>query len=512
MNDILARYIQTALAGANYECARGGEFCGEIPGFYGLRASGKTKEDCEQQLRAALEDWLNYRSENDLSIPSVGGFRIVTSGLEMREEQLDKLSRLEDELQSLKVQLGQEPNRSVLLVGGIRRANSWYKSYWQILVSLASIGIIVIAYIFYGVDPIESYREVGDRIAMAAKYVAIGDELLLRSGSRSPEAVKAYEAALAVYPSNMNARHGLLKATILDPEPGRDEYDIGIAKTKLTTARAYIGQDYYLSYVEGNIALKQALTSREPEQSRFAAEAKRAFEKSQQLNPEFPGNYLQLGYLELYSSRPRAALAIFEAADKSGRSSPLILTYLGSLNASYRKFDEAIAYLTKANSLATRLDTLIVLGDVYRYKADGFLDAAINRHKEALKMAERTNLVRGVDYDEILYTYMPKKAGEPDDADLFPRPFSTQENLKVLANYSLSLDHILKGEEKLAEAAFNAGFALDACYGTGPKKEKQFTRWYKNQVTYLTIEPSYGLSAETQKWLEAKTRQLESCQ
>lgn len=517
MDDLYARYINTALEGANYECARSGDFCGEIPGFYGLRAMGKTRKECEKQLGTLLEEWLTYRRENDLSIPAVGGFRIVTSNLEVREEKLDRLNRLEHELQSLKAQLGQEPARSALVVGGIRRANSWYKSYWQLLVSVASIGIIVIAYSFYGVDPIESYREIGDRIAMAEKYVAIGDELLLRSESRAPEAEKAYQAALEVYPSNMNARHGLLKATILEPEKGRDEYDIGIAKTKLTTARIYIGEDYYLSYVEGLIALKQALTSREPEQSRFLGEAKDAFERSQQLKPEFSGNYLQLGYLELYGSHPRAALAIFESAYKSGRYSPAILTYLGSLSASYRKFDEAIAYLTKANSLATRLDTLIVLGDVYRHKSDGFLNAAINRHKEALKMAERTNLIRGMDYDELLYTYMPQRAGEPSDADLFPRPFSTQENLRVLATYSLSLDYILNGEEDLANAAFNAGFALDNCYGisskkdNSPKKQKQFAKWYRNQFTYLTIDPSY-LSAEAKKWLEAKTVSLDSCQ
>ena len=498
------------MQGAQYQRSRSGTFHGEFAGFYGLKASGNTQEDCENQLRILLEEWLAYRRENSLPVPVVSGFTLASLDWDVKDQKLDVLSRLDREVQSLKIELLQEPDRANLIVATVRSINRWYKSYWQILVSLASLAIIFVAYFFFNVDPFESYRDTGDKKRMAANFVDIGDQLLLHSGFGAAE--QAYQAALGLYPSNTQARYGLFKSQILKPDAGRSSYDIEIAETKLSAARKHIGEDYYLLYVEGVIALDRAIAaSTNDVKGSFGTKAKEAFEKSIKLKPEFSGNYLGLGFYELYFLRPKAALQLFETAYKEKHYSPAILIYLGSLNASYRKFDDALKYLTEANTLANRLESLIVLGDIYRYKSNEsptLLDAAVAKHKAALAMANRQDLIKGIDYNELLYTYMPKKTGEPDDGDLIPLPFSSLEHFRVLINYSLSLDYILKGQKDEADKAFQAGFEMDVCHN---QTQKEFQGWYKNQITYLINERT-SLSDTAKEWLNAKREIFQSCQ
>lgn len=475
MRDKYSPYIEMAMKGAKYERAPNGDCHAHLRGFYGLKAQAKTEQECDAELRTQLRAWLTYRVENGLSIPAVGG-----------------------------------------LVSGIRSINSWYQSYWQLIVSLASFTIIIIAYSFYGVDPIQSYRETGDKIEMSKRYVEIGDMLLLRSeGSGSPEAQRAYTAALELYPANLDARAGLLKAQILDVEPGRNDYDIGLAQSKLSAVQAYAREDYYLSYVEGVIALNRGIAAKGAQQKSFGDKAKESFERSKRLKPEFTGNHLRLGVYDLYFHGPITARIVFQEAYDKNRISPAILTYLASIEATRRDFETAQQHLEIANTLANRrLETLIVLGDVMRNKSgkfvgetrDTYLRAAISRHKEALEMTKRPDLVRGVDYNEFFYTQMPKTSDPPTDA-LSPWPFSTVNSFIVLANYSLSFDYILSNQSKDAETAFAAGFALDACPNNRDKANKA---WYHNQADYL-IRERRDLSNEAKQWLLAKKERFKSC-
>ncbi len=55
---MLIEYIQQALRLAKYEILEDGSFYGEIPGFDGVWAQAQTLEDCREELRRVLEDWL----------------------------------------------------------------------------------------------------------------------------------------------------------------------------------------------------------------------------------------------------------------------------------------------------------------------------------------------------------------------------------------------------------------------------------------------------------------------
>lgn len=74
---MLIEYVQQALRLAKYEILEDGSFYGEIPGFDGVWAQAQTLEDCREELRSALEDWLILGLRLGHPLPEVAGLRLV---------------------------------------------------------------------------------------------------------------------------------------------------------------------------------------------------------------------------------------------------------------------------------------------------------------------------------------------------------------------------------------------------------------------------------------------------
>lgn len=55
---IISEYLDTAIAQAVYEKLEDDTFAGRIPGFKGVLSFGSTLQDCEDELRSTLEDWM----------------------------------------------------------------------------------------------------------------------------------------------------------------------------------------------------------------------------------------------------------------------------------------------------------------------------------------------------------------------------------------------------------------------------------------------------------------------
>lgn len=71
---MLSEYIGGALRKAHYEIiADDGSFYGEIPGFDGVFANAPTLEDCREELREVLEEWILFRVSRNLALPPVDG-------------------------------------------------------------------------------------------------------------------------------------------------------------------------------------------------------------------------------------------------------------------------------------------------------------------------------------------------------------------------------------------------------------------------------------------------------
>ena len=69
---MLASYIDNAMAKAVYEIIEDDNtYWGEIPNIQGVWANSDTLEECRNELREALSDWIALRLRLGLEIPIV---------------------------------------------------------------------------------------------------------------------------------------------------------------------------------------------------------------------------------------------------------------------------------------------------------------------------------------------------------------------------------------------------------------------------------------------------------
>jgi predicted RNase H-like HicB family nuclease len=86
---MLMDYLRTAMSSAHYKLFAGEGFYGEIPGFEGVFADGKTLEACREELASTLEDWILFRISRNLFVPEVAGMNLqvneVAAGVDANE-------------------------------------------------------------------------------------------------------------------------------------------------------------------------------------------------------------------------------------------------------------------------------------------------------------------------------------------------------------------------------------------------------------------------------------------
>jgi len=75
---MLLEYVQAALRHAKYEILPDdGSYYGEIPECNGVYANANTLEDCREQLRQVLEEWVLFRVHRKLSLPIIDGLELT---------------------------------------------------------------------------------------------------------------------------------------------------------------------------------------------------------------------------------------------------------------------------------------------------------------------------------------------------------------------------------------------------------------------------------------------------
>lgn len=71
---MLLGYIQAALRRAKYEVlSDDGTFYGEIPECNGVYSNAETLGDCREQLQEVLQEWILFRVQRQLPLPSIDG-------------------------------------------------------------------------------------------------------------------------------------------------------------------------------------------------------------------------------------------------------------------------------------------------------------------------------------------------------------------------------------------------------------------------------------------------------
>ena len=68
---MLVEFVEAAMNHASYDKLETGEYYGEIPACPGVWATGKTLEECRQELQEVLEDWLLLKLRDGDKIPVI---------------------------------------------------------------------------------------------------------------------------------------------------------------------------------------------------------------------------------------------------------------------------------------------------------------------------------------------------------------------------------------------------------------------------------------------------------
>lgn len=75
---MLLEYIQAALRHAKYEIlSDDGSYYGEVPECNGVYANARTLEDCREELREVMEQWVLFRIHRNLSLPIIEGIELL---------------------------------------------------------------------------------------------------------------------------------------------------------------------------------------------------------------------------------------------------------------------------------------------------------------------------------------------------------------------------------------------------------------------------------------------------
>jgi len=74
---MLLEYLHAALRQARYEILPDdGSYYGEIPACEGVYANADSLEDCREELREVLEEWVLFRVHRHLALPVIDGIEI----------------------------------------------------------------------------------------------------------------------------------------------------------------------------------------------------------------------------------------------------------------------------------------------------------------------------------------------------------------------------------------------------------------------------------------------------
>jgi len=74
---MIIEYIEEALKRARYEIIKDEEpYYGEVKELPGVWATGKTLEECRENLKEVIEDWIIISLKKNLPIPKLGSYEI----------------------------------------------------------------------------------------------------------------------------------------------------------------------------------------------------------------------------------------------------------------------------------------------------------------------------------------------------------------------------------------------------------------------------------------------------
>ena len=76
---MLTKYLKSAMKRAKYEILPDNEgYFGKIPVFQGVWANAETLEDCREELKEVLEEWIIFGLKTGTTLPTIEGSPLIS--------------------------------------------------------------------------------------------------------------------------------------------------------------------------------------------------------------------------------------------------------------------------------------------------------------------------------------------------------------------------------------------------------------------------------------------------
>lgn len=407
-----------------------------------------------------------------------------------RAHLLRRVHELEEEVLLLKSTLRQPEDRSY--PARFKQGVAFCQNHWTFLSFLGGMLVLLYINLAYGVDYFESYRNTGDTNRLSQFYTEMGDELLQRQEWQA--AKEAYETAIAIKPSNVQAQYGVAQAETFDPVAEEQFYAPEVVDARLAYLSEKFPNDYRVDYLQG---------VRFYEKGEYA-NAIKAFETAIQRNASFVGGYVGLGTsyhqwgdLDQADSHYRRALTLDSNFSPAHNG-------LGFISIIRSNFDEAIGHLDQAFRLAPTVDTALGLGDAYRYGGD--FTNALYYHETAWNIlqipdSEKERFAAG----SYFYNLLPLDPGDQETAKTAIW-FHAHAQKEMFAEYALSIDYALQGDTTRANQFWHR--ATNHLNDQLERDKPFYAEFFINQIDFTNRKVAQ-LSPEAKQWLREKRSELE---
>lgn len=457
-----------------------GLFIGRFPDMPEVPpATDADAAECLKKLRRNFEEWMLFRVARHLSLPDIEGSSISYQETRSRPALIERLHRLESELQEL---VGEAERPSAphpfrrRLAAAVKTANE----YWALFSFAGALIAVIIILMRFGVGPFEEYRKIQINREVSEVYTRMGDKLLKRGEYEL--AMTQYKAALAVHPNNLAALEGTFKSQALDPVEGERYVRKGILSARLESLKTFPGSDYLIDFYTG-VA--------ERDESHFG-KAKAALLAAVQKNPDLARAHVELGGIALEDEKNfdiKQAMEEFARADEIGahdivNHGEISKYFLGYSRMLLGDFRQAAKDLKDSMAISPRVDTAYSLGEVLRYQGDS--ENALSQHLYAASiLADDKNADEDFLSERTLCHFAPEYPGDPKVISRRENPDDREgvsrydvaygfKDFRILIHYALSLDYVLDGDFENADAMFKSGHDLD--------EKREFDAYMKNRV------------------------------
>jgi tetratricopeptide (TPR) repeat protein len=417
--------------------------------------------------------------------------RPIVGETRMRE----KVAELEKEIQLLKSDLA-VPEQSNGFKRTLQTAGQILIANWVVISFLFGICAALYVKWRFKIDYFETYRDQATKKMLSEFYRHLGDRLMISSEWDAAEA--AYRDSLAINPTNIRATYSLAEVGVFQPLKGEKWSAPEVTTQKLDYLienpppnpskkgrRHDLARLYYLK------GLSRGEAGDENKDREFQ-------EKAIAQDPGFVGPHLQLGYLHEGAGELDQAIACYQKAVALEPELALANHNLGGAYLTKLDFTNAIRYLNEASGISPSLLTAIALGDAYAYSRQAKNALAV--HTDAVRVTaipeiEKERYIRfGGTW---LWNFMPLHKDDTETIKRTVRIYSFEQK-KMLALYSLALDHALLGQLDKADRQLNLARSAT--------ETEEFTELFVNRLQSLPV--FVDIPADVRSWFVLNAQRM----